>query len=159
MLISCEELTKTLHSNCSIFKTELDVYTSCTKSTYQPQSKYVHGQLWHSTCTKQEVVSYNLAGITGFAIRTIENLVYVHCIPLIPNMWNWLHELDWFVTEVRFGSDWNGNIQFTPYRMLNRLSFFEPRWPNLRQVGQTRYQTTPLYSSKYEIHTSVFAVQ
>ena len=29
--------------------------------------------------------------------------------------------------------------------MLNRLSFFKPTRPNLLQIGQTRYQSTPLY--------------
>ena len=29
--------------------------------------------------------------------------------------------------------------------MLNRLSFFKPMRPNLLQIGQTRYQSTPLY--------------
>ena len=29
--------------------------------------------------------------------------------------------------------------------MLNRLSFFKPMRPKLLQIGQTRYQSTPLY--------------
>ena len=29
--------------------------------------------------------------------------------------------------------------------MVNRLSFFKPRRPNLLQIGQIRYQSTPLY--------------
>ena len=29
--------------------------------------------------------------------------------------------------------------------MVNRLSFFKPTRPNLLQIGQTRYQSTPLY--------------
>ena len=52
---------------------------------------------------------------------------------------------NWFVTRVKFGSDWDGKIVFTPYRMFSWLSFFKPRRPNLPQVGQNGYQTTPLH--------------
>ena len=52
---------------------------------------------------------------------------------------------NWFVTQVKFGSDWDGKIVFTPYQMSSWLSFFKPRRPNLPQVGQNGYQTTPLH--------------
>ena len=39
-------------------------------------------------CTKQELVRYNLADITVFAISTIEKHVYIHCILSIPNILN-----------------------------------------------------------------------
>ena len=51
----------------------------------------------------------------------------------------------WFVAVVKFGVDWNGKIQFTPYRILCSLSFSKPRRPKLPQIGQTGYQCTPLY--------------
>ena len=56
-----------------------------------------------------------------------------------------IQNINWFVTRVKFGSDQNGKIELTPYRMLSWLSFFQPRRPNLPQVGQNGYQTTPLH--------------
>ena len=38
-----------------------------------------------------------------------------------------------------------GKYGFTPYRILNRLTFFKPMGPNQPQMGQTGYQSTPLY--------------
>ena len=35
--------------------------------------------------------------------------------------------------------------------MVNRLSFFKPMRPKLLQIGQTRYQSTPLYLSIHHI--------
>ena len=38
-----------------------------------------------------------------------------------------------------------GKYGFTPYRILNRLTFFKSMGPNQPQMGQTGYQSTPLY--------------
>ena len=45
------------------------------------------------------------------------------------------------------GLEWE-NLAYTQPNiksMVNRLNFFKPRRPKLCQIGQTRYQSTPLY--------------
>ena len=45
------------------------------------------------------------------------------------------------------GLEWENLVYTQPNTesMVNRLNFFKPRIPKLRQIGQTRYQSTPLY--------------
>ena len=52
---------------------------------------------------------------------------------------------NWFVTGIKFWSDRDGKIVFTPYRILSCISFFKPRRPEHSQMGQRWQQTTPLH--------------
>ena len=42
---------------------------------------------------------------------------------------------NWFVTGIKFWSDRNGKIMFTPYRILSCISFFKPRRPKHSQMN------------------------